>query len=117
MEKEVQGLKLDESTLNTLVDLLNFAKILQEYLNDQVVQDVSKILSSIAKLVNAISGTDLVDIIERALQDPNLDKVLVNPPRVGLIGLLKTLSDKDVQKGMGIMLQLLKAFGKASSNV
>lgn len=114
---EVTGQKLEEPTLNMLVDSLNSLKIVQDYLNDQVIQDLSKLLSSVSKLLIAISGTDLVDIIERALQDPNLDRALVNPPRVGLIGLLRALGDKEVQKGMGVMVELLRAFGKASSSV
>ncbi len=36
-----------------------------------------------------------------------------NPPRVGLSGLLKQLSDPEVQKALGVLFLLLKALGKA----
>lgn len=122
VEKKGQGSaitaqNLEEPTLDTLVGSLNSIKIIQDYLNDQVIQDLSKILSSVSKLLNAISATDFVDIIERALQDPDLDRALINPPRAGLVGILRALSDEEVQKGMGILLRLLKALGKASSSV
>ncbi|HDD69147.1 MAG TPA: DUF1641 domain-containing protein, partial [Candidatus Korarchaeota archaeon] len=66
------------------------------------------------KVINVISSTDLVDILERAIQDPELDKALLNPPKVGLTGLLGALRDEDFQRGLGILVALLKAIGKAS---
>ena len=112
--QSVAGQGLEEATINALADLLNTVGILQDYLNDQVVQDLSRISSPVFKLISAISATDLVDIIERALQDPGLDKALLNPPRVGLMGLLGTLGNEEVQRGIGIMIELLRAIGKAS---
>lgn len=47
--------------------------------------------------------------------DPEFDKALVNPPKVGLFGLLGALRDTDTQKGVGILLALVKALGKAST--
>ena len=111
---EKKTLELDEQTYETLVELLNSAKIIQEYLNDQIIKDSSKHLSAVFKLLNSISSTDLVDILERGLQDPKLDKALLNPPKLGLVGLLKSLGDEDTQRGMGILISLLKAIGKAS---
>jgi len=96
--------------------LLDTVTFLKNYLNDQVINDLSKILCSIFKLVNALSSTDLVDVLEKALQEPNLDKALINPPKVGLMGLLSALKNEEVQKGMGILIEFLKALGKASTS-
>jgi len=110
----VAGQGLEGPALDTLKDLLDTVGILQNYLNDQVVQDLSKISSPVFKLISAISATDLVDIIERGLQDPGLDKALLDPPRVGPVGLLRALGGEEVQRGMGIMVELLRAIGRAS---
>ena len=110
-------IELDEKTYNTLVEILNSAKIIQDYLNDQVIQDSSKHLSAVFKLVNSVSSTDLIDILERGLQDPKLDKALLDPPDVGLVGLLKAIGDEDVRKGLGIMISLLSAIGRASKDI
>lgn len=115
--QSVAGQGLEEATVNALTDLLSTVGILQDYLNDQVVQDLSKIASPVFKLISAISATDLVDIIERALQDPGLDKALLNPPKMGLVGLLGALGNEEVQRGIGIMIELLRAIGKASMDV
>jgi len=112
--QSVAGQGLEEATINALTDLLNTVGIVQDYLNDQVVQDLSKIASPVFKLISAISATDLVDIIERGLQDPGLDKALLNPRKVGLVGLLGALGNEEVQRGIGIMIELLRAIGKAS---
>ena len=107
-------IEIDEQTYNTLFELINSSKILQDYLNDQVIQDLAKHLGTLSKTLNAVSSTDLVDILERGLQDPQLDKDLLNPPKIGLVGLLKSLGNEDAQRGLGIFISFLKAIGKAS---
>jgi len=105
---------LDEDSINNLVELVSTVKMMEGYMNDQIIKDISVIISSVGKLINAASSTDLIDIIERAVQDPELDKALINPKKTGLVEILKELNDKDVQRGMVIMLELLRAIGKAS---
>jgi hypothetical protein len=70
-------LKLDHRTYGILIELLNSTKILQDYLNDQVIQDLSKHLTSLLKLLNIVSSTDLV------ATDPKLDKPLLASPKIG----------------------------------
>ena len=107
-------MELDENTINNMVELVSTVKMLEGYMNDQVIKDMAVIISSMSKLINAASSTDLIDIMERAVQDPDLDKALVDPGKGGLVEILKKLNDKDVQRGMFIMIELLKAIGKAS---
>jgi len=52
--------------------------------------------------------------MERSLQDPQLDKALINPPKVGMGGMLKQTQDEDFQRGLGLMIELLKAMGRAT---
>ncbi|RLI05284.1 hypothetical protein DRO26_02670 [Candidatus Bathyarchaeota archaeon] len=59
----------------------------------------------------------LIDVLERALQEPSLDKAILNPPKVGLLGLLSALRDEEIQRGLGILVELLKALGKASKTI
>jgi uncharacterized protein YjgD (DUF1641 family) len=107
------ALSLDEADITALSDLLNSIKSVQGFFNDQVLKDLSGILSSILKLVNAISSTDLIEILERALQDPRLDKALANPKGIGMVGLVGAMGDKEVQKGVAILVELLRALGTA----
>jgi uncharacterized protein YjgD (DUF1641 family) len=115
-EKEAITVGLEPSDLDALVELLSTVKFLRNFMNDQMLHDVAEIMSTLFKLTNAMASTDLIEIMERGLQDPNLDKALLNPPKVGTWGLIRAMKDKDVQKGMGIMLELLKAVGRASTD-
>jgi len=108
------SLHLEEPDLEALIEILSIYRIIRDMLNDQLIKNVSHIASSLLKLVNVVSSTDLIEILERGLQDPELDKALLNPPKIGLTGLLSALRDEDFQKGMGIVVALLKAIGKAS---
>ena len=111
---EATTINLEPQTVESLVDLVDSVEFLRSFFNDQVVRDVSCIGSSVLKLVNAVSNTDLVDILERGLQDPELDRALIEPPKIGFWGLLSALRNEDMRKGMGIVVELLKAIGRAS---
>lgn len=112
----IKSMELDKDAINNMVELVSTVKMLEGYMNDQVIRDLAIIFSSMSKLINAATSTDLIDIIERAVQDPELDKALVDPRKCGLFEILKKLNDKDVQRGMFIMLELLRAIGKASKD-
>jgi uncharacterized protein YjgD (DUF1641 family) len=101
--------------METLREVLNTVRFIQNFLNDQVVRDVSKNLLPLIRLFNAAVSTDLIDIAERALQDPGLDRTLLNPPEVGVFGLLGVLGDADAKRGLGVVLGLLRAVGRAAA--
>ena len=114
--KEVIELELEQSDLDALIEILSTVKFLRNFMNDQMLHDISEFVCALLKLMNAMASTDLIEIMERGLQDPNLDKALLNPPKVGTWGLIRAMKDENVQKGMGIMIELLKAIGRASTD-
>ncbi|WMW21123.1 DUF1641 domain-containing protein [Methanolobus mangrovi] len=102
--------------MEAFLDLVRTARIMQDYMNDQTAHGIAEIMATVFKLANAVISTDMVDVIERGLQDPELDKALINPPKVGFGGLLKQMQDEDFQKGLGVMLTLVKAIGRATED-
>ncbi len=106
--------KLSKEDVEALSDLLNSYRMLMDMMNDQMIEELSKTMSVLMKLLNGIVSTDLPDILERALQDPELDKALLDPPKAGLSSLLGALRDEDFQRGLGVMIELLKALGRAA---
>jgi uncharacterized protein YjgD (DUF1641 family) len=108
------GLNLEPQTVKSMVELVDSIELIMTFFNDQAIQDISGTLSQVLKLVNAISSTDLVDILERGLMDPELDKALLDPPTPGLWGLMSALGDEDMKRGVGIVVELVKAIGRAS---
>ena len=105
---------LDEETMDTFKELIHTTRLMKSFLNDQIVADLSNLLTPLLKALNAVTATDLIDVFERAMQQPDLDRAVADPPKVGTFGALGALRDKDVQRGLGIMFALLKALGKAA---
>jgi|AMWB02.1.fsa_nt_gi uncharacterized protein YjgD (DUF1641 family) len=109
------GLNAEEIMM--IKDILGTARIVQDYMNDETLKGVSEIMNASLKMLNALISTDMIDILERTVQDPQLDKALMNPPKIGLTGLLRETGNEDFQRGMGIMIELLKSLGRASKDV
>jgi uncharacterized protein YjgD (DUF1641 family) len=112
----IEGMRLEPHTLESMVEMIDTFGLIMTFLNDQAIQDLSGMLSQILKVLNGLSGSDIPVLLERALMDPQLDKSLLNPPKIGLLGIMAALRDEDTQKGMGVLLSLIKALGKATSS-
>ncbi|MGQ4833932.1 MAG: DUF1641 domain-containing protein [Candidatus Asgardarchaeia archaeon] len=107
--------KIDGETIDTIEELVHTTRLLQSFLNDQVVADFSKLITPLLRLLNAVASSDIVDVLERAMQYPEVDRALIDPPKIGgLFGLLGAMKDDDVKRGLGIAFTLLKALGKAA---
>jgi uncharacterized protein YjgD (DUF1641 family) len=111
---EETSLTMDARTIDELNELASTVGMLRGYLNDQMIKDLGQTMAMLSKLANAIVGTDIVEILEKAMQDPELDRVLLNPPRVGLVGMIRALADDDAKRGLGILVQLLRSMGRAA---
>ena len=108
---------LEPHTVESMVEIVDSLELLMTFFNDQAIQDISGTLSPILKLVNVISSTDLIDILERSLMDPELDRALIDPPKLGFFGLISALGDDDMKRGLGILIELVKAIGRASKEI
>ena len=111
---QISGVEITPTDVAAILDMVRTAKMLQDYINDPTAHGIAKLMTTVLKLTNAIMSTDLVEVMERSLQDPQLDKALINPPKVGMGGMLKQTQDEDFQRGLGLMIELLKAMGRAT---
>ncbi|WP_319506813.1 DUF1641 domain-containing protein [uncultured Methanolobus sp.] len=114
--EQMPRIEITPTDVESVLDLVRTMGILQNYINDQTAHGIADLMSTVLKITNAIMSTDLVDVMERGLQDPELDKALIDPPKVGFGGLLKQMQDEDFQKGLGVMLTLVKAIGRATED-
>jgi uncharacterized protein YjgD (DUF1641 family) len=113
----ISGVNLEPHTIKSMVELVDTFGLIMTFLNDQAIQDLSVVMAQLLKLINGLTGSDIVDLLEIALMDPELDKALIDPPKLGMFGILSALGEEDTQRGMGILLTLVKALGKASTRL
>ena len=113
-EKNNNQVTLEPHTLESMVELIDTFGLIMTFLNDQAIEDLSGLLAQLLKLINGLTASDLPELFEAALMDPELDKAFIDPPKIGLIGLLGAIGDEDTQRGLGILMTLIKALGKAS---
>ena len=106
-----------QESLEKISELGVLIQMMEAYINDQMIQDVGQTVASVLKLVDMVASTDLIDVLNRAMQDPELDKALLNPPHMTLGDLMKLRKDQDVMTGLGIMVALLRAVGKSSKQL
>jgi len=115
-EKVSNMVNLEPHTVEAMTELIDAFGLIMTFLNDQAIEDLSALMAQILKLVNGLASSELPELFETALMDPELDKAFMNPPKVGVMGLLRALGDEDTQRGIGILLAIVKALGKASTN-
>lgn len=120
LETQMKGtgnaLGLAPQTVNSLGELVDSVEMITSFFNDQAVKDISGMLAQLLKLVNGLTGTDLADVLEASFMDPQFDKALINPPKVGLFKLMGAMGDEDMQRGLGVLIELVKAIGRAAEN-
>ncbi len=114
---KISGIEITPTDVEAVLDLIRTVGIVQNYINDETAHGIARLMSTVLKITNAIMSTDLVDVMERAIQDPQLDKELIDPHKVGFTGLIKEMRNEDLQKGMAVMIELLKAVGRATKDI
>ena len=104
--------------LDAVFDATYFLKTMKDMLNDEAIANLTTTLSltldflprGIEFLNHAMNPT-LYNMVS-SLTSPEAQKMLSNPPKVTLGGLIASFRDEDVQRGMGIFITILKILGK-----
>jgi len=118
LEKLAETLeKLDKSGALAFMGHLseNFGEGLGMLMEPQLLRLIShgaNVLDILSRIEPAAIGM-MASAMQRGLAETFTPEVMRDPPRVGLAGILKQLSDPEVQKALGVLFLLLKALGKA----
>jgi len=116
LEKLAETLeKLDKSGALAFMGHLseNFGEGLGMLMEPQLLRLIShgaNVLDILSRIEPAAIGM-MASAMQRGLAETFTPEVMRDPPRVGLAGILKQLSDPEVQKALGVLF--LKALGKA----
>ena len=108
----------DSGALDAVFDATYFLKIMKDMLSDETIENLAALISSTLDLlprgidlINRFMNSTLYNIVN-SLTSPEAQKMLANPPKVTLLGLISSFRDEDVQRGMGILITILKILGK-----
>jgi uncharacterized protein YjgD (DUF1641 family) len=118
LEKLAETLeKLDKSGALAFMGHLseNFGEGLGMLMEPQLLRLIShgaNVLDILSRIEPAAIGM-MASAMQRGLSETFTPEVMRDPPRVGLSGMLKQLSDPEVQKALGVLFLLLKAMGRA----
>ena len=118
LEKLAETLeKLDKSGALAFMGHLseNFGEGLGMLMEPQLLRLIShgaNVLDILSRIEPAAIGM-MASAMQRGLSETFSPEVMRDPPRVGLSGILKMLSDPEVQKALGVLFLFLKALGKA----
>ncbi len=108
--------KLDQSGALELVGELS--ETLVENLGQLAEPRNLRLISHLGKLTDLLAMIDpnaagmMADLFVESLSEVFPKEKLRNPPKVGLGGLLRALSDPEIQKGLGVVLELLRVVAR-----
>jgi len=108
----------DSGTLDVLVNMSYALKSLRDALNDDAITNLGTTLSLIfdflpkgLEFLNSVVRPPLSELVE-ALSGEEALKVLSKPENVTLGKLITLMKDPDIQRGLGVMMGMLKVIGK-----
>lgn len=107
--------KLDEYGLLDAVNGLVDPELIGRLAEILITPSTLKLLDRVDELVGLLGEVD-VDAVKSNVGTLKavLEALQKEPKPVGLAGLLRALSDPEVQRGLGVAIEVLKALGRAS---
>jgi len=104
----------ESGTLDELMELAEVVSLLTAALDDEMVRSLAATGSSLGEVAETAADEDASDGIETALTALG-EADSETPERVGPVGLLKATRDPDVQHGLGYLVAMARAIGRAQS--
>ncbi|WP_135366625.1 DUF1641 domain-containing protein [Halosimplex halophilum] len=101
-------------TLDELAELAEVGSLATAALDDEMVTSLAGTGAALSEVAQTASDDDTRDGIERLLESVG-EAERNSPEQVGAVGLLRGLRDPDVQYGLGYLLALAGALGRAQS--
>ena len=111
--------KANEAGLIDLAeDIVELVPDSLSYMTDPRILTIGSNISFILHVLEMLNPTILSVMFNnfaKALNEEMTPETFQNPPKVGLMGLMKMLGDPDVQRALGFIFLFLKAFGRSIS--
>ncbi|QXJ34332.1 DUF1641 domain-containing protein [Saccharolobus shibatae] len=107
--------------LDVAFDIAYVAKTLRDMLNDEAITHLSSYVSQFLEVYP--KAMDFFEItlsnvpyrMMRAIASEEVKKTLESPPQISLGGIVRLLSDPEIQRGLGVIFTVIRAIGKEFS--
>ncbi|AKA75002.1 DUF1641 domain-containing protein [Saccharolobus solfataricus] len=114
--------ELDKNgALDVAFDMAYVAKTLRDMLNDEAITHLSSYVSQFLEVYPKaldffeIAFSNVPYRMMRAIASEEVKKTLESPPKVSLGGIVRLLSDPEIQRGLGVIFTVIRAIGKEFS--
>lgn len=102
-------------TLDDLLELAEIASLATAAMDDEMVQSLASTGTRLGELADTAADEDVASGLENALIAVG-EATSEEPERIGVVGLFKALRDPDVQAGLGVVIALSGALGRAMTD-
>lgn len=101
-------------SLDVIMNFLCLAAQLKNLLTDEMIAGGAEAISTALELLSKAKSPAIEKMLSTLTDHPSeFEETIKNAqPVKGILGLMKALRDPDVQQGLGVMIALLKYFGK-----
>ncbi len=113
LERVIDRIVMLEKTgaLETLEDFAAFIKVAEDTLSDEIVKKNAELITNLG-LVSAKFTSERALMLLDSIGDA-ICRCEKEPEPVGIVGLMRALSDPDVKLALGFLVNLAKSLGKA----
>nr|WP_252973125.1 DUF1641 domain-containing protein [Saccharolobus solfataricus] len=118
--KKVNELK-ESGALDAIVNSAYVVKTFRDMLNDEAITHLSSYVSQFLEVYPKaldffeIAFSNVPYRMMRAIASEEVKKTLESPPKVSLGGIVRLLSDPEIQRGLGVIFTVIRAIGKEFS--
>ncbi len=104
---------VESGSLETFANLLCFLNVSKDMLSDEMVSGAASLASTFLDLAAKINSPHLQNLISAVADHPlELKEEIKKTQITGLFSLMRALRDKDVQKGLTLLIAMTKLMGR-----
>jgi len=117
LEKAVESLAelVDSGALETIVNLIYMVHLSKKIVSDEMVSGTANIVNNLLEISSKLTMPAMRNLISAVLDHQiEMEEEIKNTKITGFWSLMRALKDKDVQRGLSIVIAILKILGRYS---
>lgn len=115
LEKAVESLAelVDSGALETIVNLIYMVHLSKRIVSDEMVSGTANIANNLLDISSKLTMPTMKKLISAVLDHQiEIEEEINNTKITGFWSLMKAMKDKDVQRGLSVVIAILKVLGR-----